>query len=60
VQADLERKVEIFMRLPDGHAIWIRAVENLEEATLLLNQFAASAPGEDFIFEGRNGQVSAA
>jgi hypothetical protein len=53
----MSAKFDIFMRLPDGHPIWIRAAENLEEAKRLLKQFASSAPGDYFIFDSRNGQV---
>jgi hypothetical protein len=56
----MSAKFDIFMRLPDGHPIWIRAAESLEEARRLLQQFASSAPGDYFIFDSRNAQVIAA
>jgi hypothetical protein len=56
----MSAKFDIFLRLPYGHPIWIRAVENLEEARRLLRQFASTAPGDYFIFDSRNAQVIAA
>jgi hypothetical protein len=53
----MNAKFDIFMRLPDGHPIWIKAVESLEDAKHLLQQFASNSPGEYFIFDARNGQV---
>jgi hypothetical protein len=53
-------KFDIFMRLPDGQPIWIKAVESLEDAKRLLKQFASNTPGEYFIFDAGNGQVIAA
>jgi len=50
-------KFDIFMRLPDGHPIWIKAVESLEEARKQLNQLSERDPGDYFIFNTLNGQV---
>jgi hypothetical protein len=49
---------DIFMRLPDGQPIWIKAVETLEEAERQLAQLAANAPGEYFIFDVISGQLT--
>lgn len=53
----MSAKFDIFMRLPDGQPIWIKAVESLDDAKRLLEQFASSTPGEYFIFDARKGQV---
>jgi hypothetical protein len=50
-------KIDIFMKLPDGHPVWIKAVENLEEARRQALQIASEAPGDYFMFNTRNGQV---
>ena len=49
----------LFMRLPDGQPVWIKAVESLEEAERQLTEISAKAPGEYFIFNAGNGQVLA-
>jgi hypothetical protein len=53
-------KFDIFMRLPDGPPIWVKAVESLEEAKHQLLKIAQEAPGEYFIFNARNGRVVSA
>jgi hypothetical protein len=53
----MSAKFDIFMRLPDGHPIWIKAVESLEEARKQLNQLSKRDPGDYFIFNTLNGQV---
>lgn len=52
----MSAKFDIFMRLPDGHPIWIKAVESLEEARRQLHQLSEQDPGEYFIFNALNGQ----
>jgi hypothetical protein len=52
----MSAKFDIFMRLPDGHPIWIKAVESLEEAKRQLNQLSEQDSGEYFIFNALNGQ----
>jgi len=53
----MDGKFDIFKKLPDGHPIWIKAVEGLEEARNQLDQMSRTAPGEYFIFNTRNGQI---
>ena len=53
----MSAKFDIFLRLPDGHPIWIRAVESLEEAKRQLILLNNSTPGEYFIFNALSGQV---
>ncbi len=53
----MREKFDLFMRLPDGQPIWIKAVESLEVARNQLAQMAASSPGEYFIFNTTNGQL---
>ena len=50
-------KFDIFKKLPDGHPIWIKAVEGLDEAKSQLRQMAQSSPGDYFICNLRNGNV---
>lgn len=50
-------KFDIFKRLPDGHPLWVKAVEGLEEAKAQLARLAATSPGEYFIYSVRNARV---
>jgi hypothetical protein len=50
-------KFDIFKTLPDGHPLWVKAVEGLEEAKAQLARLTASAPGEYFIYSVRNGSI---
>jgi hypothetical protein len=50
-------KFDIFKKLPDGHPLWVRAVDGLEEARAQLARLAASSPGEYFIYSLRNSCV---
>ena len=47
-------KFDIFKRLPDGHPLWVKAVEGLEEAKSQLARMAVNSPGEYFIYSVRN------
>jgi hypothetical protein len=53
---------DIFMRLPDGHPVWVKAVDSLEDAERLLAQMAQSttSPTDYFIFNSRDWKVTAA
>ncbi len=48
---------DIFMRLPDGQPVWIKAVNTLEQAEREVAQLAAKSPGDYFIFNVNSGQV---
>lgn len=48
-------KFDIFKKLPDGHPLWVKAVDGLEEARVQLARLAATSPGEYFIYSVRNG-----
>ena len=50
-------KFDIFKKLPDGHPLWVKAVDGLEEARAQLACLAASSPGEYFIYSLRTGRV---
>jgi len=50
-------KFDIFKKLPDGHPLWVKAVEELEEAKAQLARMAELAPGEYFIYNARKGLV---
>ena len=54
---DMVAKFDIFRKLPDGHSLWVKAVDGLEEARAQLVRLAASAPGEYFIYSVRNGCI---
>jgi hypothetical protein len=47
-------KFDIFKKLPDGHPLWVKAVDGLEEARAQLTRLAANSPGEYFIYSLRN------
>lgn len=53
----MSAKFDIFKRLPDGHPVWVKAVESLEEAKRQLTQIAETSPGDYFIFSAREGRV---
>jgi hypothetical protein len=48
-------KFDIFKKLPDGHPLWMKAVDRLEEARAQLAHLAATSPGEYFIYS--NGRI---
>jgi hypothetical protein len=48
-------KFDIFKKLPDGHPLWVKAVDGLDEARAQLTRLAASSPGEYFVYSLRNG-----
>jgi hypothetical protein len=54
----ISAKFDIFLRLSDGQPIWIKSVESLEEAERQLARMAADSPGNYFIFNAANGQVT--
>jgi hypothetical protein len=53
----MDAKFDIFKKLPDGHPLWVKAVDGLEEAKNQLARLAASSPGEYFIYSTRKGCV---
>lgn len=53
----MDAKFDIFKKLPDGHPLWVKAVDGLEEAKNQLARLAASSPGEYFIYSVRKGCV---
>jgi hypothetical protein len=53
----MKSKVDIFKKLPDGHMIWVRAVENLAEARVQLKRLEYINPGQYFIYDNRFGGV---
>jgi hypothetical protein len=53
----MDAKFDIFKKLPDGHPLWVKAVDGLEEARAQLARLAANSPGEYFIYSVRNGCV---
>jgi hypothetical protein len=53
----MDAKFDIFKKLPDGHPIWVKAVDGLEEARNQLARLALNSPGEYFIYSARNGRI---
>jgi hypothetical protein len=53
----MDAKFDIFKRLPDGHPLWVKAVDGLEEAKAQLARLATSAPGDYFIYSAKQGRV---
>lgn len=49
-------KLDIFRKLPDGQLLWVKAVENLDEATAQLRELAQINPGEYFIYDSFRGR----
>jgi hypothetical protein len=50
----MDAKFDIFKRLPDGHPLWVKAVEGLEEAQAQLTRLAAGSRDEYFIYSVKN------
>jgi hypothetical protein len=50
-------KFDIFKRLPDGHPLWVKAVDGLDEARAQLARLAASSRDEYFIYSVKNGCI---
>jgi hypothetical protein len=55
--AVMDAKFDIFKRLPDGHPIWVKVVDGLDEARNQLARLAANSPGEYFIYSAQNGGI---
>ena len=53
----MQTAFDIFVRLPDGHPLWIEAVENFEQARKCLKKVARNAVGDCFIYSEKNGVV---
>ena len=53
----MDARFDIFKKLPDGHPLWVKAVDGLEEAKNQLARLAVSSPGEYFIYSARNGHI---
>jgi len=53
----MKAKVDIFKKLPDGHMVWVRAVDNLAEAQVQLKRLEYINPGEYFIYDNRFGGI---
>jgi hypothetical protein len=50
-------KFDIFKRLPDGHPLWVKAVDGLEEARAQLARLPSSSRDEYFIYSVKNGCI---
>jgi hypothetical protein len=53
----MQTAFDIFVRLPDGHPLWIKAVQNLEQARKSLKKVARNAMGDFFIYSEKSGIV---
>ena len=54
---DMKPKVDIFKKLPNGHMVWVRAVNDLGEARIQLKRLEYINPGQYFIYDNRFGGV---
>jgi len=55
--AAMGAKFDIFKKLSDGHPLWVKAVDGLDEARAQLARLVASSPGEYFIYNVQNGCI---
>jgi hypothetical protein len=53
----MDQKFDLFRRLPDGHPIWLRAVDGLTEAKKQLSELAKTEPGDYFLYNSPSGQI---
>jgi hypothetical protein len=53
----MDAKFDIFKRLPDGHPLWVKAVDGLEEAKVQLARLTATSRDEYFIYSVKNACV---
>lgn len=53
----MNEKFDIFRKLPDGHPIWLRAVDGLAEAKRQLSEIAKNEPGDYFLYNSPSGQI---
>jgi hypothetical protein len=53
----MDAKFDIFRKLPDGHPLWVRAVDDLDEANTQIARLAEDSPGEYFVYDVRNGCI---
>jgi hypothetical protein len=53
----MQTAFDIFVRLPDGHPLWIEAVQNLEQARKSLQKVAGNAMGDCFIYSEKSGII---
>jgi hypothetical protein len=51
----MQTAFDIFVRLPDGHPLWIEAAQNLEQARQCLKKVARNAMGDCFIYSEKSG-----
>ena len=54
---DMKPKVDIFKKLPNGHMVWVRAVNDMGEARVQLKRLEYINPGQYFIYDNRFGGV---
>ena len=50
-------KFDIFKRLPDGHPLWVKAVDGLEEAKHQVARLKANSSDEYFIYNVQQGCI---
>jgi hypothetical protein len=48
---------DIFTRLPDGKPLWIKTLDNLEEADKYLTRLAQTSPGRYFVYCEKSGII---
>jgi hypothetical protein len=50
-------KFDIFRQFPDGQPVWVKAVDDLEEARREINSLSDETPGHYFVFDARASAV---
>jgi hypothetical protein len=53
----MKSKVDIFKKMPDGQMVWVRSVDDLDEAKVQLKRLEYINPGEYFIYDNRFGGI---
>ena len=48
---------DIFIKLPNGKPLWVKAVAGLDEAKLHIGRLATASPGQYFLLNIRNGSI---
>ena len=56
-EALMEKKFDIFLRLPNGKPLWVETVDGVEKAKVHIQQFIKQRPGEYFIFSSKTGHI---
>lgn len=53
----MDTKFDIFLRLPDGQPVWVRAVVGIGQALSEMETLMRDTPAEYFLFNSRTGEI---